>query len=54
MSKRPAHYASFIIERNYAASPAQVFAALAEPKAHWSSSRRGRARATPWITSTQT
>jgi len=33
MSKRSAHHATFVIERDYAASPARVFAAWAEPKA---------------------
>ena len=33
MSKRSTHHATFVIERNFAASPAQVFAAWAEPKA---------------------
>jgi uncharacterized protein YndB with AHSA1/START domain len=33
MSKRSANHATFVIERDYAASPARVFAARAEPKA---------------------
>jgi uncharacterized protein YndB with AHSA1/START domain len=33
MSKRSAHHATFVIGRDYAASPARVFAAWAEPKA---------------------
>ena len=32
MSKRSAHHATFVIERDYAASPARVFAARAESK----------------------
>jgi uncharacterized protein YndB with AHSA1/START domain len=32
MSKRSAHHATCVIERDYAASPARVFAAWAEPK----------------------
>jgi uncharacterized protein YndB with AHSA1/START domain len=32
MSKRSVHHATFVIERDYAASPARVFAAWAEPK----------------------
>jgi uncharacterized protein YndB with AHSA1/START domain len=35
MGKRSTHHATFVIERNYAASPALVFAAWAEPKARW-------------------
>jgi uncharacterized protein YndB with AHSA1/START domain len=33
VSKRSAHHATFVIEREYAAAPARVFAAWAEPKA---------------------
>jgi len=33
MSKRSAHHATFVIERDYAASPARLFAARVEPKA---------------------
>jgi uncharacterized protein YndB with AHSA1/START domain len=37
MNERSAKHATFVIERNYAASPAQVFAAWADPtaKARW-------------------
>ena len=37
MSKRSTHHATFVIERTYAASPARVFAAWADPeaKARW-------------------
>lgn len=37
MSERSTHHATFVIERTYAASPARVFAAWAEPaaKARW-------------------
>jgi len=33
MSERSTHHAKFVIERTYAASPARVFAAWADPKA---------------------
>jgi hypothetical protein len=33
MSKRSTQHATFVIERDYAAAPARVFAAWAEPKA---------------------
>jgi uncharacterized protein YndB with AHSA1/START domain len=33
MSERSTHHATFVIERDYAAPPAKVFAAWAEPKA---------------------
>ena len=33
MSKRSTHHATFVIERDYAASRARMFAAWAEPKA---------------------
>src|SRR5215831_15967726 len=33
MSERSTHHAKFVIERIYAASPARVFAAWADPKA---------------------
>ena len=33
MSKRSTHHATFVIERDYAAPPAKVFAAWAQPKA---------------------
>ncbi len=37
MTERSAHHATFVIDRTYAASPAQVFGAWAEPeaKARW-------------------
>src|SRR2546426_2833924 len=37
MSERSTHHATFVIERTYAASPARVFAAWADPaaKARW-------------------
>jgi len=37
MADRSAEHASFVIERSYDASPAQVFKAWADPaaKAHW-------------------